>query len=276
MPPAEHPGPRRYATRPPPLRLPYNRRHVTEGMADRVSKWSDDGFLDGLRQAGDPPADAAVARLKLAGGDRAVGRAFQHLQGNATPIPPDAPPALHDFIEAAGALPAGVDTARLAAGAAAFLQNALPSVVVLLRLEPAPRLRGALSDRDPVDLGGPESASVRPPDGRGAAAGQRVGRRRLRPRRAGHHQARNCGCCTPASASYRSVPARLPCPLRRAGQPRGHARDDHGVLLPRRRRHRPPRAAAITPGCRGLLLPMARLRAADGHPPARSAGGRQA
>ncbi len=97
-----------------------------------MSKWSDDGFLDGLRQAGDPLADAAVARLSLEGGDHAVGRAFQHLQGNSTPIPAGAPPALHDFIAASGGLPADVDRARLAAGAAAFLQNALPSVVVLL------------------------------------------------------------------------------------------------------------------------------------------------
>ncbi len=101
-------------------------------MAPGVSKWSDNGFLDGLRQAGDPLADAAVARLALEGGQRAVGRAFKHLQGNAAPLPPDAPRPLRDFIDASAGLPASVDTARLAAGAAAFLENALPSVVVLL------------------------------------------------------------------------------------------------------------------------------------------------
>jgi len=85
-----------------------------------------------LRQSGDPLADAAVARVKLEGGARAVAGAFRHLQGNASPIPPEAPPALHDFIDATGGLPARVDTARLSAGAAAFLENALPSVVVLL------------------------------------------------------------------------------------------------------------------------------------------------
>ena len=97
-----------------------------------MSKWSDDVFLDGLRQSGDPLADAAVARLKDEGGAKAVGMAFRHLQGNDSPLPPDAPAALHDFIAASGGLPDGVRLDRLEAGAAAFLDNALPSVVVLL------------------------------------------------------------------------------------------------------------------------------------------------
>jgi len=97
-----------------------------------VSKWSDDVFLDGLRQSGDPLADAAVARLEDEGGAKAVGMAFRHLQGNDSPLPPDAPAALHDFIAASGGLPDGVRPDRLEAGAAAFLDNALPSVVVLL------------------------------------------------------------------------------------------------------------------------------------------------
>jgi hypothetical protein len=98
----------------------------------RVSKWSDDAFLDGLRQAGDPLADAAVARLRDEGGSKAVARAFRVLQGNHTPLPPDAPEALRTFMAATGDLPAGIDAQRLRNGGDAFLANALPSVVVLL------------------------------------------------------------------------------------------------------------------------------------------------
>ena len=97
-----------------------------------MSKWSDTAFLDALRQAGDPLADAAVARLHDEGGAKAVGRAFRHLQGNATPLPADAPEALHAFMRDTGGLPPWVQPSRLEAGGAAFLKNALPSVVVLL------------------------------------------------------------------------------------------------------------------------------------------------
>jgi hypothetical protein len=97
-----------------------------------VSQWSDDVFLDGLRRSGDPRADEAVRRLRDEGGSAAVGRAFRVLQGNDTPLPPDAPEALHAFMRDAGGLPAGADRARLHRGGEAFLRNALPSVVVLL------------------------------------------------------------------------------------------------------------------------------------------------
>lgn len=104
--------------------VPYNRRHV--------SHWSDDSFLDALRQAGDPLADHAVARLRDEGGAKAVGRAFALLHGNDSRLPPEAPAALRAFMDAADGLPAGVDMARLQRGGDAFLRNALPSVIVLL------------------------------------------------------------------------------------------------------------------------------------------------
>jgi hypothetical protein len=96
------------------------------------SRWSDDAFLDTLRQAGDPPADAAVAALAAAGGDRAVGAIFRFLKANHTPLPAEAPGPLHAFMAAATDLPPGVDLARVVRGGQAFLKNALPSVVVLL------------------------------------------------------------------------------------------------------------------------------------------------
>src|SRR5690349_21597133 len=96
------------------------------------SRWSDDAFLDTLRRAGDPPADAAVAALAAAGGDRAVGAIFRFLKANDTPLPADAPAPLQAFMAAATDLPPGIDLDRVARGGEAFLKNALPSVVVLL------------------------------------------------------------------------------------------------------------------------------------------------
>ena len=49
-----------------------------------ASKWSDDAFLDELRQQADPLADAAVARLIEEGGIQAANHAFQHMHANAT------------------------------------------------------------------------------------------------------------------------------------------------------------------------------------------------
>jgi len=96
------------------------------------SRWSDDVFLDALRSSGDPEADAAVAKLIADGGLGAAGAIFKLLKANDTPLPPDAPAALQDFMAATATLPPGLDHARLANGGQAFMRNALPSVVVLL------------------------------------------------------------------------------------------------------------------------------------------------
>ena len=96
------------------------------------SRWSDDVFLDALRSSGDPEADAAVATLIADGGLGAAGAIFKLLKANDTPLPPDAPQALKDFMAATATLPPGLDQARLANGGQAFMRNALPSVVVLL------------------------------------------------------------------------------------------------------------------------------------------------
>ena len=97
-----------------------------------TGQWSDDTFLDTLRRAGDPAADAAVAALIADGGLAAAGAAFKLLRANDTPLPPDAPQPLKDFMASSAGLPRGVEPARLANGGRAFLRNALPSVVVLL------------------------------------------------------------------------------------------------------------------------------------------------
>ena len=50
-----------------------------------MSTWSDDTFLDGLRQSGDPLADAAVARLRDEHGGAVIGRIFAKLRANDSP-----------------------------------------------------------------------------------------------------------------------------------------------------------------------------------------------
>lgn len=96
------------------------------------SRWSDAAFLDALRRSGDPAADAAVAGLMADGGLAAVGKIFKLLTANDTPLPPDAPAPLTAFMASSAGLPPNLDVGRLASGGAAFLRNALPSVVVLL------------------------------------------------------------------------------------------------------------------------------------------------
>jgi hypothetical protein len=96
------------------------------------SKWSDDGFLDGLRRQGDPDADSAIANVVAGGHQDSVGPIFMHLRANDTPLPPDAPHPLRDFMTASAGLPPGVDVPRLRRGGDAFLRNGLSSVVVLL------------------------------------------------------------------------------------------------------------------------------------------------
>ncbi len=97
-----------------------------------TSKWSDDSFLDGLRRQGDPQADAAVAQVVADGEKKVVGAFFKSLRANDSPLPPDSPRPLRDFMAASEGLPHGLDPGRLQRGGEAFLRNGLPSVVVLL------------------------------------------------------------------------------------------------------------------------------------------------
>jgi len=97
-----------------------------------MTRWKDDAFLDALRRAGDPDADAAVGALIADGGIADVGRIFSMLKANDTPLPADAPAPLAAFVAASPGLPHGVDPVRLRRGGQAFYRNAVPSVLVLL------------------------------------------------------------------------------------------------------------------------------------------------
>jgi hypothetical protein len=96
------------------------------------AKWSDDAFLDSLRQQADPQADRAVARLIAEGGDRAVGYLFRVLRANDDPIPADAPEPFREFMEETRELPPGLDLDRVQRGGDVFLRHAVSAATVLL------------------------------------------------------------------------------------------------------------------------------------------------
>ena len=96
------------------------------------SRWSDDAFLDSLRQQADPQADGAVARLIADGGDRAVSYLFRVLRANDDPIPDDAPEPFREFMEQTRELPPDLDLDRVQRGGDVFLRHAMSAATVLL------------------------------------------------------------------------------------------------------------------------------------------------
>lgn len=95
-------------------------------------KWSDDRFLDSLRQQGDPQADLAVRRLMEERDVRTVNEIFKTLRADDAPIPDDAPAPFREFVEATRQLPSWTDRGRLARGGQVFLKHAFSSAVVML------------------------------------------------------------------------------------------------------------------------------------------------
>src|SRR5579871_1079739 len=70
-------------------------------------RWND-AMLDGMRQLGDPPADAAIEAIFAAGQEKAAQAFMTELATNDAPLPSSLPASLRDFIEtnAAQTLPA--------------------------------------------------------------------------------------------------------------------------------------------------------------------------
>jgi hypothetical protein len=97
-----------------------------------LDKWSDDAFLDSLRQQGDPLADRAVARLHEDRGIEAVSRSFKLLTSDHQPLPDDAPEPYREFMAATAEPPPGIDLERLNRGAEAFRRHTFPACVTLL------------------------------------------------------------------------------------------------------------------------------------------------
>ena len=95
-------------------------------------KWSDDAFLDSLRQLGDPVADQAIAGLMAEAQTGSVSIIFRMMRANDDVLPADAPQAYLDFAAASPGLPSDLDFARLERGGEAFYRNALPAVIAML------------------------------------------------------------------------------------------------------------------------------------------------
>lgn len=109
---------------------------VTGDASTQTAKWSDDGFLDDLRQRGDFPADKCFSELKEALKREDFTRLFKMLNANDDPLPEDVPGCLKGFIERATKLPtidgSPVDLERIERGQRVFMTHALPCAMVLL------------------------------------------------------------------------------------------------------------------------------------------------
>jgi hypothetical protein len=107
-----------------------------------TSRWSNDAFLDGLRQFGDAAADRCAVELSKTDNSAAVARAvFGRMTKNDERLPADAPAALRDFFSQTypwcdrcrqPALPSWVDRDRVIRGQTVFMERLVPSVLVLL------------------------------------------------------------------------------------------------------------------------------------------------
>lgn len=96
------------------------------------SRWSDDVFLDTLRQQTDPLADETVAALERDQGTAAVNRIFSTLHADDRAIPPDAPAPFRAFVAATRTPLPDLDLDRLDRGGAVFLRHGFSAAVVLL------------------------------------------------------------------------------------------------------------------------------------------------
>jgi hypothetical protein len=118
-------------------------------------KWSDDGFLDLLKQHGDELADETLARLMEEMGVQAIQAVFNQLRSSDDQLPADAPAAFKDFVAATRELPDGVDRERLARLDALLPYGPACCLVMLASSLPqgysAPRLSRILTISD--DLG---------------------------------------------------------------------------------------------------------------------------
>ncbi|MEM9300653.1 MAG: oxygenase MpaB family protein [Pseudomonadota bacterium] len=97
-----------------------------------TGRWSDDGFLDGIRAQADPLADATVRALIDEHGIAKANQVFATLRTERCPLPEDTPGPLRDFLDQTDRLPAGVDQDRLAKGADAFMERAASGAMILL------------------------------------------------------------------------------------------------------------------------------------------------
>ena len=100
------------------------------------TKWSDNKFLDELREQSDAAADAVISELEEVLEKRDFSKVFEDMNANDEPLPENMPPQLSEFFDKAIRLPkvggVEVDKARLIRGEKVFMTHAFPSAMVLL------------------------------------------------------------------------------------------------------------------------------------------------
>lgn len=97
-----------------------------------MSHWSDDLFLDRLRDAGDAAADRCVQQLIDSGDVTVVNRLFAVVKTENGFLAEDVPKPLRAFVEEADRTPFAVDFERISRGQRAFLDHAAPAALCLL------------------------------------------------------------------------------------------------------------------------------------------------
>ena len=90
-----------------------------------------DGFLDGLRQAGDPSTDDIIEELARTEQIRTVSDVLRTLTYNDQPVPAELPPSIGRWLERHGDLPDWVDRDRLERGCTVVVEHG-PQVCVAL------------------------------------------------------------------------------------------------------------------------------------------------
>ena len=90
-----------------------------------------DGFLDGLRQAGDPSTDDIIEELARTEQIRTVSDVLRTLTYNDQPVPAELPPSIGRWLERHGDLPDWVDRDRLERGSTVVVEHG-PQVCVAL------------------------------------------------------------------------------------------------------------------------------------------------
>lgn len=88
-------------------------------------------LLKGMRQLGDPSADAVIDELARTQQIRAVSHVLRHLVENDQPVPDDLPPSLARWLETSGEMPAWADHERLERGCTVVVEHG-PQVCVAL------------------------------------------------------------------------------------------------------------------------------------------------
>lgn len=118
-------------------------------------KWSDDRFLDQLKNQSDDLADETVRRLIADQGIQQIGLIFQQMRSDDSQMPADAPEPLREFIQQTGALPANADPARLDSREALLPYGPAACLVMLASSMPrgyaAPRITEILTISDDLE-----------------------------------------------------------------------------------------------------------------------------